>query len=131
MQAAGNVEPSAGLQRSGLRTLELEPPALHVSELRQIVREASRALALLDAVRLEELAIACQKLNRDLPSQPCDTSAALALQAQQASNDMAVFARVLDATRANLEVMRRLGDLREGRLEYHPAATPESLHGHD
>ena len=31
---------------------------------------------------------------------------------------MAVFARVLEATRANLNVMNRLRELREGRLEY-------------
>ena len=31
---------------------------------------------------------------------------------------MAVFARVLDATRANLQVMNRLRELRMGRLEY-------------
>jgi hypothetical protein len=31
---------------------------------------------------------------------------------------MATFARVLEATRANLNVMNRLRDLRTGRLEY-------------
>jgi hypothetical protein len=31
---------------------------------------------------------------------------------------MAVFARVLDATRSNLNVMNRLRELRMGRLEY-------------
>jgi hypothetical protein len=31
---------------------------------------------------------------------------------------MAVFARVLDATRANLQVMNRLRALREGRISY-------------
>ena len=31
---------------------------------------------------------------------------------------MATFARVLDATRANLNVMNRLRELRSGRLEY-------------
>ena len=31
---------------------------------------------------------------------------------------MAVFARVLEATRANLKVMKRLRELRVGRLEY-------------
>ena len=31
---------------------------------------------------------------------------------------MAAFARVLEATRANLNVMKRLRDLRTGRLEY-------------
>jgi hypothetical protein len=38
---------------------------------------------------------------------------------------MAVFARVLDGTRGNLNVIHRLQDLRAGRLEYEerPAAT--------
>jgi hypothetical protein len=31
---------------------------------------------------------------------------------------MAIFARVIEATRANLNVMQRLRDLRTGRLEY-------------
>jgi hypothetical protein len=35
---------------------------------------------------------------------------------------MAVFARVLEATRANLNVMNRLRELRAGRLEYGEAA---------
>jgi len=42
----------------------------------------------------------------------------LAQQARDAAADMAVFARVLDATRANLHVMNRLRELRMGRLEY-------------
>ena len=124
MNAPGNSEPRVDSTASS-RTLELEPPLLQRSSLRAIVREASRALALLDAARLEELAAACIRLNRDLASPPGNP---LAGQAREASADMAVFARVLDATRANLEVMRRLRDLREGRLEYNPGAA-ENLHG--
>ena len=37
-------------------------------ELKELVAEASRALAQLDAGRLEELALSCQALNRDLQS---------------------------------------------------------------
>jgi hypothetical protein len=128
MQAAERLEP--GQARIEERRLELEQPEpLDPRELRQIVREASRALAFLNVVRLEELAFACQKLTRDLVAQP----AAIALAARQASPDMAVFARVLDATRANLDVMSRLRDVREGRLEYTlpQAVKPESVHGHD
>jgi hypothetical protein len=102
-------------------------------ELKQIVSEASRALALLDADRLEELARSCQALNRD-----CMDSAAMARQARDAAGDMAVFARVLDATRANLHVMNRLRALRMGEASYEaPASRPsgwelaESGHGHD
>jgi len=82
-------------------------------ELKQVVREASQALALLDANRLEELACACRALR-------CDPAGRFELrrQAREAAREMAVFARVLDATRANLQVMNRLRDLREGRISY-------------
>jgi hypothetical protein len=82
-------------------------------ELKQVVREASRALALLDANRLEELACACRALR-------CDRMdpAELRRQAREAAGEMAVLARVLDATRANIHVMNRLKGLREGRLSY-------------
>ena len=82
-------------------------------ELKQVVREASQALALLDANRLEELACACRALR-------CDRMdpAELRRQEREAAGEMAVLARVLDATRANLQVMNRLKDLREGRNSY-------------
>jgi hypothetical protein len=90
--------------------------------LKELVVEASQALARLDAERLEELALSCQALNRDVASDGTrvdgDARAALALEAKEAAGDMAVFARVLEATRANLNVMNRLRDLRAGRLEY-------------
>lgn len=82
-------------------------------ELKQVVREASRALALLDANRLEELGCACRALRCD----PMDATE-LRRQARAAAGEMAVLARVLDATRANLQVMNRLKDLREGRNSY-------------
>ena len=96
-------------------------PGRFQPDLRQIVQEASRALALLDSSRLEELAFSCQRLNRDLASMAPGERANCARQAAEASDSMAVFARVLEATRANLDVMHRLRDLREGRLEYGPA----------
>lgn len=83
------------------------------SELMEIVAEASQALACLDASRLEELAACCQTLMRDLPPEP-----ELARQAPRAAADMATFARVLEATRANMKVMRRLQELRQGAAGY-------------
>lgn len=105
--------------------------------MRGLVAEASRALARLDADRLEELALSCQALNRELAPGNAGARGALALQAREAAGEMAVFARVLDATRANLNVMHRLRELREGRLEYGEAAAAagwawaatESRHG--
>jgi len=93
-------------------------------KMKELVVEASRALARLDADRLEELALCCQALNRDLAQNElahggdAADRAALSLECKEAQGDMAVFARVLEATRANLEVMSRLRDIRAGRLEY-------------
>ncbi|MGA3371859.1 MAG: hypothetical protein ABSC48_08880 [Terracidiphilus sp.] len=92
-------------------------------KLKELVVEASRALARLDAARLEELALSCQALNRDLEFDLAhgdhgdgDGRAALAREAREAKGDMAVLARVLEATQDNLNVMNRLRELREGRL---------------
>jgi len=84
-----------------------------IPELKQVIAAASRALAYLDGDRLEELAGCCQALNRDLPPRP-----ELARQIREAEADMATFARVLEATRANLSVMRRLRELRQGTAVY-------------
>ncbi len=87
-------------------------------ELKQLVAEASRALARLDAGRLEELALSCQALNRDLASAGPDDRVRLAREAREATGDMEIFARVLAVTRGNLQVMNRLRELNGGRLEY-------------
>jgi hypothetical protein len=96
-------------------------------EIREVVAEASRALAQLDADRLEELALACEALNRqrgslDSGSDSRRYDGALVRQAREAAGDMKAFARVLEATRANLTVIRRLRQLnKRGHLEYSEA----------
>jgi hypothetical protein len=102
--------------------------------LKELVVEASRALARLDADRLEELALSCQALNRELPPLSREQRGELARQSLEAEGDMATFARVLDATRANLNVMNRLRQLRSGPVEYgvreaQEAAKKECGHG--
>ena len=87
-------------------------------ELKKLVVEASQALARLDAPRLEELAFSCQALTRTLNPRGARVRKLLAEQAQETEADMAIFARVLEATRANLNVMKRLRELRGGRVEY-------------
>ena len=84
--------------------------------LKELVVEASQALARLDAARLEELALSCQALNRDLAEMDGDARRVLAPQAQEAIREMAVFARVLEATRSNLDVMNRLRERRTGAV---------------
>ena len=86
--------------------------------LKELVAEASCALASLDRARLEELALSCELLNRGLGSMSPVEKRELARQARNAAADMAVFARVLEATRANVSVINRLRELRAGRIEY-------------
>ena len=108
--------------------VELRPAELrNEPNLRAMVHEACQALARLDAERLEQLAVACCKLQ--LPeSSSAEGRTALRNQAREAVPDMAVFARVLAATRENLQVMRRLQALREGRLTSYG---PGVFDGHD
>jgi hypothetical protein len=100
-------------------------------ELRALVVEASQALARLDAARLEELALSCKALSRDLKRVHADaaTRKEWMRQANDAADDMAVFARVLEATRANLNVMRRLREMRLGQLEYKVRSSAEGWTG--
>ena len=103
-------------------------------DLKQLVIEASRALAQLDASRLEELALSCQALNRVFADSGVESRARLAGQARKASKDMEAFARILEATRCNLGVIIRLRELRAGRVEYgerpaHGWAPAEIRHG--
>ena len=103
-------------------------------QLKELVVEASQALALLDTARLEELALSCKALNHDLTLADGDCRRELASQAEEAKEDMVVFQRVLAATRENLSVMNRLRELRAGRLEYGRSvervwARTESGHG--
>ncbi len=102
--------------------------------LRELVVEASRALARLDTGRLEELALCCQALTRT--PRNAEERQSWARQAREAAADMAIFARVLEATRGNLKVMNRLREMRAGRLEYSEGQTrawtgTEGGHGHD
>jgi hypothetical protein len=101
-----------------MMSMELAGERRRNPQMKELVVEASRALARLDADRLEELALSCQALNRALPPVSEEEGRALAAEAREAAGEMAVFRRVLEATRANLGVMNRLRELRAGRLEY-------------
>jgi hypothetical protein len=90
-------------------------------ELKELVQEASRALSRLDADRLDELAVSCRLLNRELSGMNRE---AMARQAREAAAEMAVFGRVLEVTRANLNVVNRLRELRAGRPEYGERSSP-------
>jgi hypothetical protein len=94
------------------------------AELRAVVVEASQSLARLDASRLQELALSCEALNRQMEQlgqegqEDAGWRNGLARQAREARQDMEIFGRVLEATRANLNVMQRLRAMRMGELEY-------------
>lgn len=102
-------------------------------ELKNILAEASHALARLDADRLEEMALSCAALVRGVDRVRCDVKNQSG--PSETMREMAIFARVLEATRANLKVMRRLREVRSAQLEYGPAqaggvnASGESEHG--
>ena len=110
--------------------LVTKTPLAH-PELKALVAEAVRSLSKLDANRLEELALSCQELNRDLAQA---TQQAMSYEARAAKPDMAALAQVLKATGANAAVMKRLRELRTNRMEYivvreSPAMEGEVLHG--
>ncbi len=88
---------------------------------------ATHALAHLDADRLEEMALSCVALVQEGTEARFDANA---------RREMAIFARVLDASRANLKVLRRLCEIRETQLEYDQprtlcGASKASEHGDD
>lgn len=89
-----------------------------IPQLKELVAEASQALARLDAARLEELAVSCQTLTQMLGPKEAHVRGLLASQARDMQSDIAVFARVIEATRANLNVMNRLRELGAGSVEY-------------
>lgn len=78
--------------------------------LRQIVQQATAALVSMDAGRLEELAMCCADLNREIELSGETAEAALAL--REAKNDVNLLGCVLYETRANLTVLSRLHALR-------------------
>jgi len=86
--------------------------------LKELVVQASQALAHLDADRLEELALSCQALNRDLNLADKLERKTLQAQALETRGEMSVLARVLEATRDNLNVLHGLREQSLGRLEY-------------
>ena len=95
--------------------------------LKEILTEASEALAHLDAERLERLALYCEMLIEE-------PSSAVVERAGR-ETEMAVFSHVLDATRANLRVMRRLRELRATEVDGHAPAVravpAEAQNGHN
>ena len=85
---------------------------------RKLIHEAVSALARLDADRLEEMALSSEALVRGhLPALSLGSKAD-ALASFDLRRELAVFARVLNVTQANMNVLRRLSELRSTSIEY-------------
>jgi hypothetical protein len=89
--------------------------------LKQMIADASLALARLDAETLEALAIACGTCER-VAAEEATTRDGLALEATNAANQMLVFSRLLDVTKQNLSVMRQATTSAYGHEGYGPCA---------
>jgi|SRR5579859_647036 len=87
------------------------------SELKGLITSATEALAQLDAEALEALTLACKEM----------ASCSAAAREERASgwngSSLATFARVIEASRANLRVLRQLSAMRTTRLDYGLAIT--------
>src|SRR5215831_18840624 len=82
------------------------------ADWKSLPRKASIALAQSDIERLEELSVLCQGLVNSPIS---------ARDVREVKAEMAVLRRVLEATRANLDVMHRLLAI-QGQTEYNEAS---------
>lgn len=108
------ANPKAGLPGRKIDPFLVSAPA---TELKDLIAEATRSLALLDADRLEELAACCTALSGRVSGLEPEEQVSLRRQSAEAAQAMAVFGRVLEATRANLNLLRRLQEP-QGGLEY-------------
>lgn len=87
-------------------------------KMKDVVVEASRALANIDAERLEELALSCKALNREQKNLSSDHRARFVSDVIDSRQELALLGSVLDATRANLRVLRHLQAMRVGLVGY-------------
>jgi hypothetical protein len=96
------------------------------TELKTLLSEASNALAHLAGDRLEEMASYCATLIGDDAARGL-TQESLDAASREAWKEKAILMRVLEATRANLNVMRRLREIHMSWLEYGPSADDNGL----
>ncbi len=104
-------------------------------DLKEILGEASRALARLDANRLEDMTRRCEALVCGSDTEP-EAKRPPMLAESAMDNEITTFARVVEATRINLQVLRRLTEIEAGQLEYSFATAGRNRakrneHGHD
>jgi hypothetical protein len=104
-------------------------------QLRELVVEITRALVRLDPEGLETLAASCRELRGALDSADPVDRATMAQEAGVAEDEMKVLAQVLQATRANMLVMRHAVAPPVGCTGYGPGRarrlTTERTHGNN
>ncbi len=93
------------------------PPPLH-----ELILETTRALAHLDADRLEALRDHCVVLERAYQSPLFRRRYDLVSPVWKAQRSLCALAAILEQTRVNLAVLRRLDGVRGGDLGYGPDA---------
>lgn len=89
-------------------------------ELKELLAEASRALARLDAERLEKLVISCHALNCGLAGKEAECPLPGLSEPRAIAHEMRTFARVMEMTRANWDFIHGLRAMGEDQLEYGP-----------
>lgn len=94
------------------------PEDCGLGDHRSLIGDAVDALARLDADRLEEMALSCESLSRGLIASDFARNHSIVHEASDLQREMTVFARVLEATRANRNVLRILRELRSTAIEY-------------
>jgi hypothetical protein len=104
------------------------------AEWKDTLVKASYALAHLDADRLEEMALSCAALVRDGSAAHLDAHRQAEPRFGEAEREVAIFARVLEATKTNLNVIRRVCARVTTQLEYGEArsfcgVSAEGKHG--
>jgi len=95
--------------------------------LRGIVQQATEALIAMDAQRLEELALCCADLNRELEGARMSPETAADFRAS--AEDMELLNRILFETRANLAVFSRLHVMRLGEATRWPGTERDTTYG--
>ena len=100
--------------------------SVRLGDLKMVLKEAREALMRLDAERLEDIAFSCAMPVRGTDSGCGEPMDCMDVESEEARREMEIFMRVLHATKANLQVMRRLREMRASKLEY----GPELIAGH-
>jgi hypothetical protein len=91
-------------------------------QLKELITEATGALARLDGDRLDALVATFRALSCDFDSWASPKPERLAAEVRDAAREIIAFAHVLEETQANLRVISLVTELRTGLRGYGPQA---------